>query len=30
MFIFTKDYGLELSKKMEHVWGLFVETGFYI
>ena len=25
-----KDYGLEDLEQMEQVWGLYVETGFYI
>ena len=28
--ILMKDYGLEDSRQMEKVWGLYVKTGFYI
>ena len=30
MLTLIEDYGLEDLEQMEKVWGLFVETGFYI
>ena len=30
ILILIKDYELEGSEQMEQVWGLYVETGFYI